>query len=138
MSDPSMTPEPASDKQLGYLCGLLKTRGVRDGDRQALIALVYLQGITKGEASAEIEQLKYFNALPARWIRAYVRQLRRRYAISFDVLVDHLQVAFDGATQPAGLSRLQQQKLIAWLCNPNRFDASAPRNEAVCASRRQP
>ncbi|ETW95956.1 MAG: hypothetical protein ETSY1_28490 [Candidatus Entotheonella factor] len=131
-----MTPEPASEKQLDYLEGLLKRRGVRDGDRQALIGLVYPQGITKPEASAEIEQLKYFNGLPARWIHAYVRQLRRRHSISFAVLVEYLQVAFDGAEQPAGLSRWQQQELIAWLCNPNRSEASAPRAEPICASRR--
>lgn len=115
-----MAPEPASDKQLRYLSRLLNTRGVRDSDCRPLIDAVYPQGVTKREASAEIEQLKFMNGLPARWIHAYVRQLRRRYAIAFDVLLEHLKVAFDGATQPAGLSRLQQQDLIAWLCNPQR------------------
>lgn len=115
-----MAPEPASEKQLDYLRKLLKVRGVRDDDSRPLIRVVYPQGPTKGEASAEIEQMKDMNGLPARWIHAYVRELRRRPAVSFDVLVEHLKVAFDGATQPAGLSRLQQQKLIEWLCNGDR------------------
>jgi hypothetical protein len=115
-----MTLEPASEKQRHYLRELLKARGVRDGDCQPLIGVVFPQGLTKREASAEIEQMKYLNGLPARWIHAYVRQLRRRHAISVDVLMEHLKVAFDGATQPAGLSRLQQQELIAWLCHRDR------------------
>lgn len=127
-----MTPDPASEKQLRYLGGLLKRRGVRDGDRRPLIEVVYPQGITKQEASAEIEQLKYLNGLPARWIHAYVRQLRRRHAVSFEVLVEHLQVAFDGATQPAGLSRLQQQELIEWLCNPARPSPFDPIDQRAC------
>jgi hypothetical protein len=112
-----MALEPASEKQRHYLCNLLKARGVRDGDCQPLIGALFPQGLTKCEASAEIEQMKYLNGLPARWIHAYVRQLRRRHAISVDVLMEYLKVAFDGATQPAGLSRLQQQELIAWLCH---------------------
>jgi hypothetical protein len=76
------------------------------------------QGLSRREASAEIEQLKYMNGLPARWIHTYVRQLRRRHAISVEVLMAHLQAAFDGATKPAGLSRLQQQELIEWLRQP--------------------
>ena len=71
-----MAPEPASEKQRHYLCGLLKARGVQDGDCQSLISAVFPQGLTKREASAEIEQMKYMNGLPARWIHAYVRQLR--------------------------------------------------------------
>jgi hypothetical protein len=35
-----------------------------------------------------------------------------------------LQVAFGGATQPAGLSRLQQHDLIAWLCHRDRAPQS--------------
>ncbi len=136
MRDQAMRPEPASDKQLGYLCGLLKTRGVRDCDRRPLIDAVYPQGITKLEASAEIEQLKYLNGLPARWIHAYVRQLRRRHTISFDTVMEHLKAAFDGATQPAGLSRLQQQELIEWLCNPKRPLPCDPISEAACSTRR--
>ncbi len=132
-----MTPESASEKQIGYLCGLLKTRGVRKGDRRVLVDVVYPQGITKREASDEIEQLKYMNSLPARWIHAYVRQLRRRHAVPFDVVMEHLKVAFDGATQPAGLSRLQQQELIEWLCNPNRPSPSDPIDEAVSPIRHQ-
>ena len=115
-----MTPEPASGKQLHYLSRLLTIRGIRDGDCRSLIEAVYPTGLTKREASDEIDQLKYLNGLPARWIHAYVRQLRRRHAISFEILMAHLKVAFDGATQPAGLSRLQQQELLEWLRNPNR------------------
>jgi hypothetical protein len=119
-----MAPEPASEKQRHYLCGLLKARGVRDGDCQSLISAVFPQGLTKREVSAEIEQMKYLNGLPARWILAYVRQLRQRHAIPVDVLLERLQVAFGGATQPAGLSRLQQQDLIEWLCHPDRHSLS--------------
>ena len=119
-----MVPELASEKQRHYLCGLLKARGVRDGDRQPLIGAVFPQGLTKGEASAEIDQMKYMNGLPARWIHAYVRQLRKRHAIPIDALLEHLQVAFGGATQPAGLSRLHQQELIAWLCHRDRAPQS--------------
>ena len=115
-----MAPEPASEKQRHYLCGLLKARGVRQADCQSLIRTVFPQGLTKQEASAEIDQMKYMSGLPARWIHAYVRQLRQRHAIPIDALLKHLQVAFDGATQPAGLSRLQQQDLIAWLYHPDR------------------
>jgi hypothetical protein len=119
-----MAPEPASEKQRHYLCGLLKARGVRDGDCQSLISAVFPQGLTKREVSAEIEQMKYLNGLPARWIHAYVRQLRQRHAIPVDVLLERLQVAFGGAMQPAGLSRLQQQDLIEWLCHPDRHSLS--------------
>ena len=98
-----MAPEPASEKQRHYLCGLLKARGVQDGDYQSLISAVFPQGLTKREASAEIEQMKYMNGLPARWIHAYVRQLRKRHGIPVATLLEHLQVTFDGATQPAGL-----------------------------------
>ena len=115
-----MAPEPASEKQRHYLCGLLKARGVRQADCQSLMSAVFPQGLTKQEASAEIDQMKYMSGLPARWIHAYVRQLRKRHAISIDALLEHLQVAFSGAAQPAGLSRLQQQDLIAWLCHPDR------------------
>ncbi len=119
-----MVPDSASEKQLHYLRRLLKARGVRDGDDRGLIAAVYPQGLSKGEASAEIEQMKYLNGLPARWINAYVRQLRRRHAVAIEVLLEHLKIAFDGTSKPAGLSRLQQQELIAWLCNPNRASSS--------------
>ena len=68
--------------------------------------------------------MKYMSGLPAKWIHAYVRQLRKRHAIPIDVLLEHLQVAFSGAIQPAGLSRLQQQDLIAWLCHPDRRSPS--------------
>jgi hypothetical protein len=115
-----MAPEPASEKQRHYLCGLLKARGVGQADCESLISTVFPQGLTKQDASAEIDQMKYMSGLPARWIHAYVRQLRQRHAIPIDALLKHLQVAFDGATQPAGLSRLQQQDLIAWLCHPDR------------------
>jgi hypothetical protein len=115
-----MAPEPASEKQRHYLCGLLKARGVRQEDSPSLILTVFPQGLTKQEASAEIDQTKYMSGLPARWIHAYVRQLRKRHAIPIAALLEHLQVAFDGAMQPAGLSRLQQQDLIAWLCHPDR------------------
>lgn len=118
-----MVPEPASERQRHYLCGLLKARGVREGDCQSLISAVFPQGLTKREASAEIDQMKYLNGLPARWIHAYVRQLRKRHAIPVDVVLAHLQVAFDGATQPAGLSRLQQQELIEWLCHRERHSS---------------
>jgi hypothetical protein len=119
-----MAPEPASEKQRHYLYGLLKARGVQDGDCQSLISAVFPQGLTKREASAEIEQMKYMNGLPARWIHTYVRQLRKRHAIPVDALLEHLQVAFGGATQPAGLSRLHQQELIAWLCHRDRAPQS--------------
>jgi len=119
-----MAPEPASEKQRDYLCGLLKARGVREGDCPSLIRAVFPQGLTKREASAEIDQMKYLNGLPARWIHTYVRQLRKRHAVPIDALLEHLQTAFGGATQPAGLSRLQQQDLIAWLCHPDRVPQS--------------
>jgi hypothetical protein len=119
-----MAPEPASEKQRHYLCGLLKARGVRQADCESLISTVFPQGLTKQEASAEIDQMKYMSGLPARWIHAYVRQLRKRHAIPIAALLEHLQVAFDGATQPAGLSRLQQQELIAWVCHPDRHAPS--------------
>ena len=119
-----MVPERASPKQLHYLSGLLKARGVRAGDCPWLIEVVYPQGLTKHEARDEIDKLKFMNGLPARWIHAYVRQLRLRYAISLGVLLEHLQEAFDGARQPAGLSRLQQQELIQWLCHPDRHALS--------------
>ena len=119
-----MAPELASEKQCDYLCGLLKARGVREEDCQSLISVVFPQGLTKREASAEIDQMKYLNGLPARWIHAYVRQLRKRHAIPIDALLAHLQAAFGGATQPAGLSRLQQQDLMAWLCHPDRRSPS--------------
>ena len=121
-----MVPEPASEKQRHYLRGLLKVRGVRDEDCQSLMSAVFPQGLTKREASAEIDQMKYMNGLPARWIHAYVRQLRQRHAIAVDVVLEHLKVAFDGATRPAGLSRLQQQDLIAWLCHGDRPSPSDP------------
>ena len=113
-----MSPEPASEKQIGYLCTLLQARGVQADDCQRLIDAVYPQGLSKREASAEIEQLKYMNGLPARWIHTYVRQLRRRHAISIEALLAHLQATFNGAAKPAGLSRLQQQELMAWLRKP--------------------
>ena len=72
-----MESEPASEKQRHYLRSLLHTRGVRDGDCQPLIEAVYPNGLTKREASEEIEKLKYLNGLPARWIHACVRQLRQ-------------------------------------------------------------
>ena len=113
-----MTLEPASEKQVGYLCALLQARGVQADDCRPLISAVYPQGLSKREASAEIEQLKYMNGLPARWIHTYVRQLRRRYAISVEALMAYLQATFDGAVKPAGLSRLQQQELLEWLRKP--------------------
>jgi hypothetical protein len=112
--------ELASQKQRHYLCRLLKARGVQEGDCQSLISAAFPQGLTKREASAEIEQIKYMNGLPARWIHAYVRQLRKRHGIPVNAVLEHLQVAYGGATQPAGLSRLQQQDLIAWLCHEDR------------------
>jgi hypothetical protein len=115
-----MAPEPASAKQRHYLQGLLKARGVREGDCQALIDAVYPHGLSKSQASAEIDKMKYLNGLPARWIHTYVRELRRHHELPVDRIVEHLEVAFDGATQPAGLSRLQQQELIEWICNRDR------------------
>jgi len=122
-----MESEPASEKQRHYLRSLLNTRGVRDGDCQPLIEAVYPNGLSKREASEEIEKLKYLNGLPARWIHAYVRQLRQRQGLSVEAVIEYLEVACDGAAQPAGLSRLQQQELIAWICNrdrPSRSEAS--------------
>ena len=119
-----MAPEPASEKQLHYLQGLLKARGVRDGDCQLLIDAVYPQGLRKSQASAEIDKIQYLNGLPALWIHTYVRELRRRHELSVDLLVEHLEVAFDGSTKPAGLSRLQQQELIEWICNRDRLSKS--------------
>ena len=46
------------------------------------IGVVFPQGLTKREASAEIDQMKYLNGLPARWIHAYVRQLRKRQSFT--------------------------------------------------------
>jgi hypothetical protein len=128
-----MEPEPASAKQRHYLQGLLNARGVREGDCQALIDAVYPHGLGKSQASAEIDQLKYLNGLPARWIHAYVRQLRQRQGLSVEAVVEYLEVAYDRATQPAGLSRLQQQELIAWICHRDR----ASRSEASPEGRRE-
>jgi len=119
-----MAPEPASAKQRHYVQGLLNARGVREDDCQALIDAVYPHGLSKSQASAEIDQMKYLNGLPARWIHAYVRQLRQRQGLSVDAVVEYLKVACDGATQPAGLSRLQQQELIAWICHRDRASRS--------------
>ena len=119
-------PEPASEKQLQYLRQLLKTRGVRDDDHQALIDGVYPHGLSKREAGDEIDKLKYLNGLPARWIHAYVRQLRQRQGLSVNAVMEYLVMACDGATKPAGLSRLQQQELIAWIGNPDRRTPAAP------------
>ena len=88
-----MAPEPASEKQRDYLCGLLKARGVREGDCPSLIRAVFPQGLTKREASAEIDQMKYMNGLPARWIHDYVRQLRKRHAIPVDALLEKSSLA---------------------------------------------
>ncbi len=126
LSSEAREPEPASEKQLQYLLQLLKTRGVREEDHQALIDEVYPHGLTKREASDEIDKLKYLNGLPAQWIHAYVRQLRQRQGLSVDAVMDYLEVACDGATKPAGLSRLQQQELIAWICNSDRCVPAGP------------
>ena len=138
-----MAPEPASEKQRHYLCGLLQARGVRQADCQSLMSAVFPQGLTKQEASAEIDQMKYMSGLPARWIHAYVRQLRQRQGLSVEAVIEYLEVACDGATQPAGLSRLQQQELIEWICHqdrPSRSEASPQgrREENQREARREP
>ena len=125
LGEQAMESEPASEKQCHYLRSLLHTRGVRDGDCQPLIEAVYPNGLSKREASEEIEKLKYLNGLPARWIHAYVRQLRQRRGLSVEAVIEYLEVACDGATQPAGLSRLQQQELMAWICHPDRRTPTA-------------
>ncbi len=119
-----MEPERASEKQLQYLRQLPKARGARDNDHDSLIDRVYPQGLTKHQASDEIDKLKYLNGLPARWIHAYVRQLRQRHGLSVAVIMEYLVATCDGATQPGGLSRWQQQELIEWIATQGRHSQS--------------
>ena len=104
----------ATPKQIGYLCSLLKDRGVADGDKKALIATVMGDDVTKAMATAAIDALKEINGLPVVWINPYVRKLREIHGVSMDTILKHLSVTYD-TDKIAGLTRLQQSEIINWL-----------------------
>lgn len=104
----------ATSKQIGFLCSLLKDRGVRDGDKKALITVVLGEDITKDIISAQIDSLAILPALTKVWINHYVRVLREIHGVSQDEIKTHLRVEYQ-AENPGWLNKANQLKLIDWL-----------------------
>lgn len=107
--------DPMTDNQRGAILGMLKSKGVRDGDKRELLAVVLGENPTKGSCSEHMDALKASYMLPPAWIGAYIKLLRDRQNLSRDYVANYMQ-GVAHVTAPSRLSRAQQLDLIDWLC----------------------
>lgn len=128
--DPPVIHE-ATPKQVGFLCSLLKDRGVHEGDKKALIAVTLGDPLDKGLVSEQIDSLTKSEILPKLWMNTYVRCLRDIHGVSADSLLVHLESAF-GVNNPGSIETLKNQSaLIKWLRDHPKVEESGTEEVAL-------
>lgn len=106
--------EPASDKQVSFLLGLLKKVGVREGDKRELIEFTYPNGMTKEQAHDAIEGIQEGLGMPPTLKRSYVRMVVQKRSLDRQEVGNHMDNAY-GHHNPANLSQTDYDGLIDYL-----------------------
>jgi len=108
-------PVGASDAQLQFLRALLSQNGTLKGDSLPVIHAVYAhEPLSKARVSADIEELREADKLPPKYLAAYLKILCERGKVSRDGVKDYCEKQLNGV-KIKGLSRQEQDQLIAWL-----------------------
>jgi hypothetical protein len=122
-------PDMASEKQMGLLYAELSRCGILEGDKRALVASLYRDGMTKTEASDAITALKLRNVLPRNWLKAYLRMLCERQGLELSVMNAHIRDVLKIETFDK-ISRQQQSDLIEWVSTWTPEASQAPAEAA--------
>jgi hypothetical protein len=111
---PVATGAKASEKQINFIRSLLSEHGTIKGDSLPLIEKVYPEGMSKADASADIEDLRDAERLPDKYLAGYINILRERAKLRHADIYDYMQKYFN-ITKLKDVSREQQDSLIGWL-----------------------
>jgi hypothetical protein len=127
-------PDMASEKQMGLLYAELARCGILDGDKRALVASLYRDGMTKTEASEAITALKLRNVLPRNWLKAYLRMLCGRQGLDTQAMNTQIRDGFKIESFDT-MTKKQQSDLIEWVAT---WEPEASQVPAEPASLRLP
>lgn len=107
-------PEPASEKQLGLIYGLLKQHGIQDGDKRELIEFAHPDGLSKGLATKIIEHVNSEGTLPGYLRKGYIKMLVKRQGHDRQEVASHMDTTF-GTHDPEKLTEGQFSMLVTHL-----------------------
>lgn len=107
-------PEPASQKQMGLLYSLLKTVGIRDGDKRELIASAYPVGMLKSAATQMIDYVQSKKECPGPLRCAYIKFLIGKQGLDRLAVASGMDAVY-GHHDPEKLSQKQFGELVSTL-----------------------
>lgn len=87
-------PEPATEKQLGLIYGLLKQHGIHDGDKRELIEFAHPDGLSKPLATRIIEHVNSEDTLPGYLRKLYIKMLVKRHGHDRQKVAEHMDTTF--------------------------------------------
>jgi len=132
------TGEEASAKQIGFICSLLKDRGVKDGDKKDLIREAMGEPVLKSAASQWIEHIKERDMLPTVLFTPYVKMLFTKSSVSRAGFVAWMNEHFSTANTDKITDKSSQLKIINWLSSASPSGASPSGESAAPAFQLEP
>jgi len=130
-------PDMASGKQMRLLYSELSRCGVLEGDKRALVAFLYRDGMTKAEASEAITALKLRNVLPRNWLKGYLRMLCGWQGLDTQTMNTQIRDGFKIESFDT-MSKKQQSDLIEWVATWTPEASQVPASADEPAGLRQP